>query len=316
MSAWRERRFPLQKGLHLRTRRVVVRLKGGLGNQMFQYAAGFALASRLNARLILDTRSGFSRDWQYRREYALEPFGLSACIPQTSKWSAKALELLPLYGMASKLRSTVPGTELFEQRQNKFDFSLLNAEPRRRIILDGYWQSERYFEDCGAELRSEFQLKAPKSAHFHQYAEKIAHEPHAVAIHFRQFDGNWPGGLNTVDGSYYEKAVGQILTSVPVPHFFVFTDAAHLPNLPAAIMDHGFTAITRREAPKSAAENLVLMSMCHDFIIANSTFSWWAAWLGEGEDSLIFSPYHPGSGSVTAWNMDELIPDRWSVLPN
>jgi hypothetical protein len=268
---------------------VIARLTGGLGNQMFQYAAARALADRLGAELLLDLRA-FEHTLALRaythRAYALAPFRLRARLatPADLKdWPVWPVEI----GMRLRLVRPLFRRWYFE--------SAITYDPSVRTLLEpvclvGYWQSERYFIDIADRIRADFTPLRPLDGANAGLLE-LARSDRSVGLHVRRGDFVSLGdaaqlhGLCSVD--YYRRAITLVRERCPECHFLVFSDdpawaRAELPLDPSAVF------VTGNEL--SPEQDLALMSACKHHIIANSSFSWWAGWLGDSPEQMVIAP--------------------------
>lgn len=268
---------------------VIARLTGGLGNQMFQYAAARALADRLGAELLLDLRAfehALALRAYTRRAYALAPFKLRARVATPAdlrNWPVWVVEI----GM--RLRLVRP---LF--RRWNFE-PAITYDPRVRtlrepVCLVGYWQSERYFIDIADRIRADFTLAQTMSDDNSRLLE-LARSDRSVGLHVRRGDfvslnnAAQMHGLCSID--YYRRAISLVRNRCPECRFLVFSDdpewaRAELPLDPSAVFVTG-----NAERPE---QDLALMSACKHHIIANSSFSWWAGWLGYSPDQVVIAP--------------------------
>ncbi len=268
---------------------VIARLTGGLGNQMFQYAAGRALADRLGAELLLDLRTfehALALRPYTRRAYALAPFKLRARVATPAdlrNWPVWVMEI----GM--RLRLVRP---LF--RRWHFE-SAITYDPSVRTLhaplcLVGYWQSERYFIDIADKIRADFTLLQPLDS-TNARLLKLARSDRSVGLHVRRGDfislndAAQLHGMCSVD--YYRRAISLVRKRCPECHFLIFSDdpewaRAELPLDPSAVFVTG-----NAERPE---QDLALMSACKHHIIANSSFSWWAGWLGDSPEQMVIAP--------------------------
>jgi hypothetical protein len=268
---------------------VIVRLTGGLGNQMFQYAAGRALADRLGAELLLDTRAfGHALAFQAytRRAYALAPFTLRARLATPAdlkNWPVWVVEI----GMRLRLVRPLFRRWHFESAIT-YDASLRTLE--EPVCLVGYWQSERYFVDIADRIRADFTLGQPMSDDNSTLLE-LARSDRSVGLHVRRgdfaslSDAAQVHGMCSVD--YYRRAISLVRDRCPECHFLVFSDdaqwaRAELPLGPSAVFVTG-----NEQRPE---QDLALMSACKHHIIANSSFSWWAGWLGYSPEQIVIAP--------------------------
>jgi len=305
--------FLVRQAEKFTTTMIVVRLTGGLGNQMFQYAAARRLAHVTGQQLKLDCH-WFS--WQSPektpRNYELGVFDLKVEVAtaaesrrlrglDTSRWPKVLRHLLDVAGHKA------PASYV---KELKFKF-----EPNIRYLngdtyLDGYWQSEKYFIDAEQIIRSDFRMKTePQGKNANVLAEIRSCE--SVSIHFRR--GDYVTNLQNAARhgilplGYYQDALDILRRQIHQPHLFVFSDDLQWvkknlkTDLPLLFVEGN--------GPDKSAEDLRLMSACRHHIIANSSFSWWGAWLGSNADKIVLTPQ--------AWFFDQqqdtsdLIPSEW-----
>lgn len=258
---------------------------GGLGNQMFQYAAGRALARRNKAELVLDTKTGFAWDKQFHRQYELDWFPIEAR-------KASVLEQLPFW------------LERLAHRADRMDFAGIAKRPwgtflcenasrfveeafheqLHSLFVTGYWQNEAYFSEVRDLIGKEFRLPPAEKGQFLEMARKME-ACNSVAIGVRLFEevpGVTKAGVGgLVPMSYYGRAVRR-LTGTPNPEFFVFctSQSAALDELDLPGPVH---FITHDNGFEGTIERLWLLSRCSNHVISNSSFYWWGAWLAEFE---------------------------------
>lgn len=269
---------------------IIVRLMGGLGNQLFQYATGRRVALKNNMPLRLDL--SWFRD-QPDRPYCLNHFAIIEDIATPREIAQLKRDNSGLihrifttcreYGTPYYLRSDV--------REKSLNFDPNIRQISRSAYLDGYWQSEKYFKNIENIIRREFSVINLPDTLNTNYAEMIQ-SLNAIAIHVRRGDyisnqkTNQFHGICSLD--YYYRAINQIISKVENPHFFVFSDDPEwvLENLK---IDAQITYVNHNSVDKNY-EDLRLMSLCNHFIIANSSFSWWGAWLSENQSKIVISP--------------------------
>jgi len=297
-----------------RKKRVVTRIKGGIGNQLFCYAAARRLALVNGAELVIDDVTGFIRDKQYRRRYGLDRFQ----IPCRKATPAERLEPFERYRRAvmkwlSK-RRPFEKRRYVEQEGIDFDERLLRLKVKGTIYLDGLWQSEGYFKDVEKIIREDLKIIPPSDADNQRMAERIS-TTQAVAVHVRFFD--LPDyvlngvALNNTPACYYERAIAIMEKQLSHPHYYLFSDqpraARTLINLP----DNRVTVVAHNLGDDNAYADVWLMSLCKHFIIANSTFSWWGAWLAENPEKKIIAPGFVKYEGAVAWGFKGLLPEEW-----
>ena len=295
---------------------VVVRLGGGLGNQMFQYAAALGLAVRQDRALKMEVSAFEAYE---KRSYQLDCLKVPQDLYTGEPLFQPASNSIPARVIRRIKREVFKGGAfrkgVYCEPHFHFDpafFKLSGVE----ILLNGYFQSPRYFESMAALLRERFQPVAPLSAMAADWAAKIAASPCPVSLHVRRGDYlEWPNSTlhNALDHGYYDRAVNliQCLAGERV-EFFLFSDE------PDFITD-AFAGLPRahvvRSEPHKSWEDLFLMAHCRHNIIANSSYSWWGAWLNPAEDKRVIAParwFTPDKLAVC--NVLDLYPDDWILL--
>jgi hypothetical protein len=263
---------------------VITKLNGGLGNQLFQYAAGRSLADRLNVPLKID----LSTFENYKlRGFELNKFNIEAEIAKPADTS---------------------GINLHPSKFNKY---------RSRLAINfGYTLSSYPFKEKSyryAHLRREINFKHSFDDNSEQILKEIS-QHHAVSLHIRRGDYVTNPSAAAVHGvcslEYYDAAIRLIATRISQPFFFVFSDDPQWAkeNLK---MNHPVHFV-EANGPDRGVEDMWLMKSCNHHIIANSSFSWWAAWLNNKPDKIVVAP--------KIWfrdptiNTRDLIPKQWIRL--
>ena len=289
--------------------KIISRIKGGLGNQLFCYAAARRLALVNNAELVLDNITGFIRDHQYKRQYALEHFR----IPARKAQPCERLEPFERYrrGWMKWRSKRVPFEQrrYVEQERLDFDERLLHFKVKDSVYLDGYWQSENYFKDFEQVIRDDLRIIPPEDAKNRETA-KCINSTDAVGMHVRWFDAPGASKKHNLAVDYYQRSLRLMDKLVGTPHYFVFSDDPQAAQRCLALPVNRVTWVSHNRGDQSAYADLWLMAQCRHFIIANSTFSWWGAWLGGGVDKVVVTPKIKVQG-ITAWGFAGLIPKEW-----
>ena len=298
---------------------VTVFLRGGLGNQMFQYALGLSIAKKNSTEVCCDTtflNDRFPRkDFAYRN-YDLDVFVLDQRFTPLSKIS----EALPIPGvwlgidLVCLKAGEMAGLWHIKKEVGDHDFDPELFNIRDSMILWGRWQNEKYFKDIEADVRAAFRFRNPLNAE----ATAIAHEiknTNSVSLHVRRGDYAafkttqklWGG----TDLDYYQRAAKYVAQKIEKPHFFIFSDdvAWSRENLK---LDFPMTFVPASAAGKKGECHLELMSLCKNHIITNSTFSWWGAWLDPRPEKIVIAPKQwqndpPISG-------DKVVPEGWILI--
>jgi hypothetical protein len=293
--------------------KIIVCVKGGLGNQLFCYAAARRLAIVNNAELVIDHITGFARDYLYNRRYLLDQF----CLPVRKATPAELLEPFGRYRRyAMKWFS---GRKAFEERRYikqegvDFDMRLLTVHVKDALYLDGYWQSERYFKDVEEVLRDDMQIIQPRDDLNQRMAEEINNSL-AVAIHVRWFDR--PGGVSphNVSVDYYHRAIELMEAKFHSPHYFVFSDFLDAAHDKLFLPKDRATFVVHNRGEENAYADLWLMTQCKHFIIANSTFSWWGAWLAGSKPKHVIAPGMKIQSNTTSWGFEGQVPGDWLLV--
>ena len=290
---------------------------GGLGNQMFQYAAARALAERLNTSVCIDTslHSVHTRNTT-PRNYELACFVLSG--KQEKEVSSKFRGFL-FRKVYPKIKNSFFGKQmagkyhLFEDKDAyHFNSELLSLQDN--ALLLGYFQTEKYFSSCENRIREAFRFGKPLVGKNSELAEKI-NSCNAVSVHIRRGDyitnKNCANTYRLLTSDYYKKAVELIRKRVENPVFFIFSDepesAKTAVDLPHAI------CIDWNKGGNSYID-MQLMSCCHHHIIANSSFSWWGAWLNRRADKTVIAPAGWLKEKEADAGINDLLPEKWIRL--
>lgn len=291
---------------------VVIRLVGGLGNQMFQYAAARAVALRSGADLVFDL-SWFSTVSD--RGYALAPFAIDALILSDSTVlpasKAQVYWRRLIHALVRETRMKRCGHPVFTERHFHFDPAVLDI--RAPAYLDGFFQSERYFADCADVIAAELRLVDPPTSRAKQLLQEIKASD-AVCLHVRRGDyvanATTSAYHGTLSIDYYRKGLRIVGAGLSRPHCFIFSDdpawvrANFRLFFPTTIVDiHG---------PDEVHEDMRLMAACNHFVIANSSLSWWAAWLGTDPAKTVVAPEQWFQSSPN--DTKDLIPERWTRI--
>jgi Glycosyl transferase family 11 len=304
--------------LHIEQRisAVTVRMKvcGGLGNQLFQYAAGLALARRHRAGLIIDTSyycTKSHRSFQLNQlvlDFELSPGDEMRGRELFSTRSGQSIFRGTQFRARSKQRADIS----FSERSFYFDERFFTLTPP--VVLQGYYQSARYFDGIDDELRAQISLRRQPCSRFHETLNVIESSRTPVAVHVRRGDLIADERVHSMHGClgwlYYSRALHIMKRLLDRDHdLFLFgDDLAALRELQGKV--GGSFIVSHPDL--SAAEDLMLMRKCRSFITANSTFSWWGAWLGEAPDKIVISPRQWFSPSgLRQNNVCDLIPEGW-----
>lgn len=269
---------------------IVVQLIGGLGNQLFQYAAARSLAIEKNQKLFIDVSTFES----YKlHNYALNHFNIVSSIYKAPN---KYLR---------KIRSLYQKNILYNEVDFGYNSDLINLKGNR-IFLEGYFQSEKYFFKHQKEIRNDFELITPLKNITRNTIEKIE-RVNSVSIHIRRGDYLNNPLHDTAKEEFYKKAVDIIEEKIDNPVFFVFSDDIDWVKLNFSTKME--TVFIDFNNASTNFEDLKLMSSCKHNIIANSSFSWWGAWLNKNLDKIVIAPkLWFNDDSI---NSNDIIPSNW-----
>ncbi|MES9902114.1 MAG: alpha-1,2-fucosyltransferase [Sedimenticola sp.] len=291
--------------------RIIVRICGGIGNQLFAYSAARRLSLVNGAELVIDSVSGFSRDFNYQREFKLYHFNINI----NKATSADRFE--PFSRIRRYIKRFINNRRFFNERNYiqpdgiDFDPRLLEFKPHGTVYLEGYWQSEKYFKDIEDIIRDDLRIIPPANLENISLAKKINNSV-AIAVHVRFFNSlDDPTYNNNASIDYYSRAIKKIESLVSNAHYFIFSDRPDLVRDWLDINSNQVTYIAHNKSDENAYADLWLMTQCKHFIIANSTFSWWGAWLSDNKDKVVIAPGFEVREGVSYWGFEGLIPENW-----
>jgi hypothetical protein len=286
---------------------IVAQLYGGLGNQLFQYAIGRALAFRHGTTLRLDT----SKFDHYRlRCYALDRFAISATRLTSVEGEQLGIAIESQSRLGKVMGRLVGRSSMPVIREKGFGFDPSALDAPAHCYLQGYWQSPKYFDSIDGLIRDEFRFREPLSGPNAVVRDEMSRSV-PVAVHVRRGDYASNPTTNQYHGTcnpeYYLAAEGRLREQLGDPTLFVFSDdpdwAEH--NL----RFRSRTVILRHNGPERDYDDLHLMTLCQHHVIANSTFGWWGAWLCRNSAKIVIAPKNWFREAVSA--ADDLIPSEW-----
>lgn len=289
---------------------ILVRLLGGLGNQMFQYAAGRSLADRLGAELVLDpTLLSGAIPGITPRTYALSPFSLRARTATAQEVVRYQLGDMRWRAVLKKrLIGRHAGLRWVRYFGRRFNPRILNLPDN--TCLAGNFQSERYFASIASELRADLSFREPVGSTDAAVLEMIGAQKNSVSVHIRRGDYAANPQVRQVHGllpvAYYERCADYVAAEHVGAHFFVFSDDPEWAKANLHLRHpHSYVA---RQVDVGAHHDLRLMTQCCHHIIANSSFSWWGAWLAQGRDKAVLCPLQWFADSR---QQGDVVPEGW-----
>lgn len=284
---------------------LVIRLKGGLGNQLFQYATGYAIAKKHNLKLVMNpsmTSNMTSRHIEIQNmQLEYQEYIYDEHLPRKVKlYKNKYINKLIRLFFSKKDFFFKKGYFLETQEtfiKRLFDFN------ETIIYLDGYFQTDLYFEDFKKSLIKQFKMNYVASEEYNIFLKKIQNV-NSVAVHIRH--GDFKKSRNKyhyiLNKQYYINAIKIINEKIENPYFFVFSDD----NKWAGQFFNNQFEMIHLQSDHADIEEFNLMKNCKSIITANSTFSWWAAWLNETPNSIVITP-------AKAYGNKYMIPQNWVV---
>ncbi len=296
---------------------IIVNLKGGLGNQMFQYSFG--------RRLSLETKTEFKLDkLDYERD-TYRSYGLGI------------FNIIENFASLDEIEEVDPGRKdksIFRKIRRAIEFRILRnyhigwetnfvkktiekISSDKDVYLNGYWQSYKYFDNVRETLARDFSLKIPLEQTHPDLLREI-NSTNSIALAVRRGDYLWPENLKDFgicSENYYKKAVKYIESKVENPTFFIFSEDITWIKENISFNGHPVTYVSekKQENPLTDYQEMMLMSKCQHNIIANSSFAWWPAWLNQNPNKIVIAPdVWFTNGSI---KVDDIIPSTWIKLP-
>jgi hypothetical protein len=292
---------------------VIVQLKGGLGNQLFQYAAARSLSEKQHSKIMLDLKIYGRERLKSHEFYALNHFNINAALADNAD-----LELFYSNRIFKKIQRRImrlTGTGKIKQVYEK---ELFVYNPRvltynNNVYLRGYWQSEKYFKKIENIIRTELSLKDSLSQQTLEVSKEIMSKKNTVSLHIRR--GDYVTDIKTYNTlglcslDYYRKCVLLLGKELDDLSIYVFSDDPGWAeeNL---VFDYPLYFVNHNDADHSY-EDMYLMSLCEHNVIANSSFSWWGAWLNKNKDKKVFAPR---KWAVGAKIYPDIIPEGWNLI--
>ncbi|MGY6276301.1 alpha-1,2-fucosyltransferase [Methylomonas sp. MgM2] len=287
---------------------IIQNIIGGLGNQMFQYAFAYAQSQNRNTTLKLDTTSFQNEEL---RKYMLNKYNINSQIASPAEISLLKYELESTLQRTIRNIKRLPrpfSSTYYQERCFEFDKGALKRTGD--IYFNGYWQSEQYFCKYRNNLLHQFTLSRPINHKTKLYFDNIS-SCESISLHIRRGDYVYNTKTNNIHGTcslaYYGDAISFISPRIENPFLFIFSDDLRWAkeNL---VIDSPVTFIELKHEDRDCDE-MFLMSQCKHNIIANSSFSWWGAWLNQNPGKIVIAPKRWFRD--TAISTDDLIPESW-----
>lgn len=297
---------------------IIVKLQGGLGNQMFQYAIGRRLALYHNTMLKLDIGINnpdikneqlllSHEETVTHRKFELGNFNITAELATGSD-----IDLFkPKKRILHRVKKKLLQAKYIRESTHSFFSGYLKFGGN--CYLNGYWQTELYFNEVAQVIRADFKCNSPLDKK-NAIIEGLIKSTNAVSLHIRRGDYIHDPATFEYHGAcsdtYYKDAIDLILQKVKSPHFFIFSDEPDwvLKNF---TLNHPITVVDINDATNGISD-LRLMCACNHHIIANSSFSWWGAWLNSSKEKIVVGPAK--WFNIASIDTSTIMPDAWYKL--
>ncbi|MBO4922846.1 MAG: alpha-1,2-fucosyltransferase [Bacteroidales bacterium] len=296
-------------------KRIIVRLEGGLGNQLFQYAHALKLQKHYGGIVIFDQHAYTKK--QIRscslKNYKLNDitrFNLSIFDRAIVFFSIVFTRFVNKKGLISTIERYQKFSRygFFYQYQVRAFESLTPSDTYYKYIV-GNWLSGVFFKDAEADVRKALVCRIKLSDKCSFMAEQIR-SSESVCVHIRLGDylaPQWKDKLYVCTPQYYQQAIKQIKERVENPHFYVFSNRHK--DFEMIVNEYGLGDVTYVDMGNSDVEDMELMRLCKHFIMSNSTYSWWAQYLSDNPNKVVIAPDH--FNNYPEWDMTDIYLDNW-----
>jgi len=295
---------------------IVIRVQGGLGNQLFQYALALSLKKKKDTKVLLDItfyKESFIPNGATKRSFILDNFNIKDIAFTTDRNLVLKTSFMQKIKRLYE-RKFLPYYKNTYVVERNFGFDPLIFEVKSNCYLDGYWQSYKYFEDIEKDLRTNLMLITELSVESATLLNEIKEHQNSISLHVRR--GDYVTKYNNlyyqIPSDYYINSINFIktkLSKIPIK-IYVFSDDIDWCKQNIKINDpHYFVSNNQKED----FEDLILMSNCSHNIIANSTYSWWAAWINLNSKKIVVCPKRWFNDSNNNFN-NTIYPTLWNKL--
>jgi hypothetical protein len=299
---------------------ICAQLVGGLGNQMFQYACGRALAAKHRTELLLDC--SILQDKTPRpnftiRDYELDIFPIDAkkASVREQKKYRPSLSYRGYYKLRKTIGLPIKANPNYLIEQNIPCYNAAIEDVSKNCFLSGYWQSEKYFKPIESIIRQDFTYQQPLDRKNALVANRIC-TGNSVGLHMRRGDYAENPLVSSVHAlcpmEYYERAIYYIMHRISNPVFFIFSD--DIEWVGSNLHLSGTFEHVSGNIDKQSYVDMQLMSLCQHNVIANSSFSWWGAWLNTNPSKIVIAPKKWYVDDVRNGRTKDLVPETWIRL--
>jgi len=292
---------------------IITKLEGGLGNQMFQYAIASILVKKKNAAILIDTN--FFNETEKNQDFTPRNFELS--IFNNSYIQASELEIgyFQQLSFIDKIKKKCGFNypKIYSEASFSFDEKVLSTN--LPVYLKGYFQSYKYFIGYENVIKNVFAFPIDKLDSINEKLWLTINQTNSISIHIRRGDyvndKNTQGYHSNCSLDYYKDAIALLASKVNDVSLYFFSDDTDWVKEQFEKISYPKVFVTNNTGENSW-KDMCLMSSCHYNIIANSSFSWWAAWLNERSNKMVIAPKKWFVDTEISTN--DLIPSEWICL--
>lgn len=291
---------------------IYVKISGGLGNQMFQFAAAFAKAKSCDTKISIDLSEINKKDGKV--DFTYRDFELESIFNISNYFiTKKKTNFIVGNSFRDKMIRKFVKSNFLIEKNLRYDNKIIDLS--KNSYIEGYFQSELYFKEYESEIRNQFTFKAKKNSNTLKIVEDIK-DSKSLAIHIRRGDYISNKSINNIHGTcsleYYLKALKQFdLDNLKI---YFFSDDIDWVKSNFLFLDQKKCNFIDWNTHKESWQDMYIMSKCDNFIIANSSFSWWGAWLSANKDKTIIAPKKWFNDKLKNEQTKDLIPTSWILV--
>ena len=294
---------------------IIIKLQGGLGNQMFQFALASIIAKTNKTKVLID--DNFFNDKVKTATFTPRDFELNIFSNNYNVANEKEIKRFKQLNYFNKIKRKLNLNYPKYYSEKRFDFNPTVLKLNEPVYLEGYFQSYKYFDDQQAFVRNLFAFDSKKlDTQNKELLDKIESK-NAIAIHIRRGDYVENATVNTFHGvcsdAYYNNAITEVTTDLKEPLLVFFSD--DIDWVKKEFMPLNFDKIfVNHNVNEHSWKDMYLMSRCKHNIIANSSFSWWGAWLNNNPNKIVVAPQNWFSNEEINSQTHDLIPETWKKI--
>ena len=273
--------------MNLKVNKIILILRGGLGNQLFTYAAALKLANENNAEILIDKKLGFLED-KYSRKYQLDKLKEAPkCLFYNN------LVLLFRFIFYKFIRKIIPFNSYLKKKfliNHSIGYfeEISGFKFRGTLYMDGYFHSEKFFLDIKSIIKKKLEIKSYVYIN-EKTLDRNKEKRSTVSVHFRKFH-KYTNHKSNLKMDYYKSAIEITEDKLDKPFYFIFADHKLQKNIQELFPKNRYYFVKLEESKNNPAIDLWLISQMENHIIANSTFSWWGAWLSNNKNKIVICP--------------------------